>query len=139
MIHDAGGEGILQMEMWKTLGVYSREGFRMALKLLERGSIERMKELHEGRWTYRLFSKKKPATIDSIRDCPCMACYDIDRCATVSRVSPILCKKLTYWIDLKTDTEHVSPDEFHEETYEQASSICPECGSRNLINDRELG
>ena len=28
---------------------------------------------------------------------------------------------------------------FMKTTYEQASSICPECGSRNLINDRESG
>ena len=115
MIQDAGGEGILQMEMWKTLGVCSREASRIALKLLERGSIERLKELHEGRWTYRLFSTMKPATMDSIRDCPCVACCDIDRCATGTWVSPILCKKLTYWIDLKTANEHVSPDDFHED------------------------
>jgi len=115
MIQDAGGEGILQMEMWKTLGVCSREASRIALKLLERGSIERLKELHEGRWTYRLFSTMKPATIDSIRDCPCMVCCDIERCTTGPWVSPRLCKKLTYWIDLKTANEHVSPDDFHED------------------------
>jgi len=115
MIQDAGGEGTLQVEMWKALGVYSREGSRIVFKFLEKGSIERRKELYEGRWTYRLFSTKKPVTIDSISDCPCMACYDIDRCATGPWVSPSLCKKLTYWITLKTDNERVSPDEFHEE------------------------
>jgi len=115
MIRAAGGEGILQMDIWKTLGVSSREASRITLKFLERGSIERRKELHEGSWTYRLFSTKKPATIDSISDCPCTACYDIDRCTTGSWVSPCLCKKLTYWIGIKTDTEHVSPDGFHED------------------------
>jgi len=115
MIQDAGGEGILQMEIWKTLGTSSREVSRIALKLLERGSIERLKELHEGSWTYRIFSTKKPVTMDSIMDCPCVACYDIDRCATGPWVSPILCKKLTYWIELKTDNEYVSPDDFHED------------------------
>ena len=115
MIHDAGGEGILQVEIWKTLGTSSREVSKIALKLLERGSIERRKELHEGSWTYRIFSTKTPVTIDSIRDCPCVACCDIERCSTVSRVSPILCKKLTYWINLKTGTEHISPDGFHED------------------------
>ena len=115
MIQAAGGEGILQMEIWKTLGVYSREGSRMALKFLEMGYIERVKELHEGRWTYRLFSTKKPVTIDSISDCPCMTCYDIDRCIPGSFASPTLCKKLTYWIALNTDTDHVSPDDFHED------------------------
>jgi len=115
MIQDAGGEGILQVEVWKALGVCSREVSRMVFKFLERGFIERVKAPHEGRWTYRLFSKKKPVTIDSIMDCPCMTCYDIDRCATGPWVSPSLCKKLTYWINLKTDTEHVSPDEVHED------------------------
>ena len=110
MINAAGGEGILQIDMWKTLGASSREGSRIALKFLERGFIERVKELYEGGWTYRLFSTKKPVTIDSISDCPCMACYDIDRCATVSRVSPILCKKLTYWINLKTGNDEPHED-----------------------------
>ena len=116
MINAAGGEGILQMEIWKTLGVSSREMSRIAFKFLERGSIERRKELYEGSWTYRIFSTKKPVNIDSISDCPCMACYDIDRCAKGSWVSPCLCKKLTYWIALKTDTEYVLPDGFHEYT-----------------------
>jgi len=114
MIHDAGGEGILQMEIWKTLGTSSREVSRIVFKLLERGSIERRKEMHGGKWTYRIFSTKKPVTIDSIMDCPCVACYDIDRFTTGPWVSPRLCKKLTYWINLKTANEHVSPDEFHE-------------------------
>jgi len=106
MIQDAGGEGVLQVELWKALGVYSREGSRMVFKFLERGSIERVKELHEGRWTYRLFSTVKPATMDSIRDCPCTTCNDRNRCAEGTRVSPILCKKLTYWIRLRTGEIH---------------------------------
>jgi len=28
---------------------------------------------------------------------------------------------------------------FMKKTYEQASSVCPECGSKNLVNDRESG
>ena len=100
LIHDAGGDGILQIEMRKILGADSREGSRIALKFLEREVIKRRRELHEGRWTYRLFSLKNSVTFNSIMGCPCTACDDMDRCAPGRFVSPLLCKKLTYWIEL---------------------------------------
>ncbi|MCW4048538.1 MAG: transcriptional regulator [Candidatus Bathyarchaeota archaeon] len=107
LIHDAGGEGILQSEMRKILGVRSREGSRIAIKLLKRGSIERLKELHESRWTYRLFFTKKPATIDSIMNCPCMACDDIYKCTPGRFISPINCPRLTDWINEGTEKDKI--------------------------------
>jgi len=104
LIHDAGSEGILQIEMHKILGADSRDGSRIALKFMEREVIKRRKELHEGRWTHRLVSTKKPVTIDSIMGCPCTACYDIERCVPGRFVSPIDCTCLTEWIDLNIRT-----------------------------------
>ncbi len=99
MILEAGEEGILQSDMWKKLGVTSREGSRLALKFEEKGVVERRKVLHEGRWTYKLFSQTKLITIDSILDCPCIVCEELDRCFTGGETSPINCQLLTAWID----------------------------------------
>ena len=102
LILDSGEEGILQVEMRNILGVDSRDGSSIALKFLKRELIKRQRELHERRWTYRLISVKKTITIDSIMDCPCTACNDIDRCTPGNQVSPIHCHILTEWIDLNT-------------------------------------
>ena len=99
LIFDADEEGILQSEMWKKLGVSSREGSRLALKFEEKGIVERRKVLHEGRWTYKLFSKRQPVTIDSIKDCPCLTCDDIDKCFPGGAKSSITCAELTRWIE----------------------------------------
>ena len=87
----------------------------IALKFLERGVIKRLKELHEGRWTYRLISLQKLVTVESIIDCPCMACDDINKCTPGLFVSPLLCIKLTYWIDTNKDVGHVQPEELDED------------------------
>jgi len=115
LIHEAGREGILQIEMWRTLETDTRVGSRIALKFLKKGVIKRLKELHEGHWTYRLISLRKPVTVDSIIDCPCMACNDIERCTPGLPVSSLHCGKLTYWIDLNTDIERVQLEELHED------------------------
>ena len=71
LIYDAGDEGLLQSELWKLLDVSSREGSRLAKKFEEKGRIVREKVLNDGRWTYKLFSKNEPVTLDSVRGCPC--------------------------------------------------------------------
>jgi hypothetical protein len=99
LIIEAGEEGILQSEMWKKLNATSREGSRLALKFEEKGVVERRKVLHEGRWTYKLFSKTKMVTIDSISDCPCITCEGLDKCFPGGQVTPIHCRLLTLWMD----------------------------------------
>ncbi|MFQ6053835.1 MAG: transcriptional regulator [Candidatus Bathyarchaeia archaeon] len=100
LIYEADEEGILQSEMWKRLGVSSREGSRLALKFEEKGIIERRKVLYNGRWTYRLHSKRQPVTIDSIKGCPCLRCDDVDKCFEGGTRSPIDCPELTEWIEM---------------------------------------
>jgi len=91
-------EGILQSELWHKLGASSREGSRIAIKLESKGLIRREKELRNGRWTYRLFPKRLPASIDSISNCPCLMCPSNSRCDSSSIVSPQNCDKLTEWL-----------------------------------------
>jgi hypothetical protein len=98
IITNTGNEGLLQSELWRKLGASSREGSRIALKLENRGLIRRERELRNGRWTYRLYPKRLPASIDSIVDCPCMMCPDNPRCGSASTITPQSCERLTEWL-----------------------------------------
>ena len=69
-----------------------------AKQLEEKGLIRREKELQEGRWTYRLYPKRLPASIETIIDCPCLLCADNARCDPTTAISPKSCPKLTDWI-----------------------------------------
>ena len=95
---NTGYQGVLQSELWRELGASSREGSRVAIKLEEKGLIRRDKELEDGRWTYRLFPKRMPASIETIVDCPCLMCQDNARCDPTTAISPKSCEKLTVWI-----------------------------------------
>ena len=105
---NTGYKGVLQSELWRELGASSREGSRVAIKLEEKGLIRREKELEGGRWTYRLFPKRLPASIETIVDCPCLMCQDNARCDPTTTISPKSCEKLTVWI-LSLDKENVDP------------------------------
>ncbi len=95
---NTGYDGILQSELWRELSASSREGSRVAIKLEEKGLIRREKELQSGRWTYRLYPKRLPASIESVVDCPCLLCQDSARCDPTTTISPKSCGKLTDWI-----------------------------------------
>jgi DNA-binding MarR family transcriptional regulator len=98
LIFEKGEEGILQLELWKKLNATSREVSKIALKLEAKNIIKRERELAGGRWTYRLFTTKKPVEVDSIRDVPCFMCEDIDRCVNSTEISPSNCIKLSRWL-----------------------------------------
>jgi hypothetical protein len=97
-IMNTGFNGVLQSDLWHELGATSREGSRISLKLENKGLVRREKELREGRWTFRLFPKRLPASIDSIVDCPCLMCVDNPRCDPSSVTSPQNCDRLTDWL-----------------------------------------
>jgi hypothetical protein len=97
-VMSTGHDGVLQSDLWHKLGGSSREGSRISIKLENKGLIRREKELRDGRWTYRLFPKRLPASIDSIADCPCLMCPDDPRCDPSSATSPQTCDKLTGWL-----------------------------------------
>ncbi len=97
-IANTGSEGVLQSDLWRKLDASSREGSRIALRLEGKGLIRREKELCEGRWTFRLYPKRRPASINSIIDCPCLSCSESIRCGACGDVSPNDCEKLTEWL-----------------------------------------
>ena len=104
-VMNTGPEGVLQSDLWRRLGASSREGSRISIKLENKGLIRREKELREGRWTYRLFPKRMPASIDSIANCPCLMCPDEPRCDPSSTTSPQNCDRLTEWLLLIAQSE----------------------------------
>jgi hypothetical protein len=97
-VMNTGYEGVLQSDLWHQLEASSREGSRISIKLENKGLIRREKELRDGRWTYRLFPKRMPASIDSIVNCPCLMCPDDPRCDPSSTISPQNCERLTEWL-----------------------------------------
>jgi hypothetical protein len=101
ILFETGEEGIMQSDLWKELGVSSREGSRLALRFEEKGLIERRKILHGGRWSYKLFSKKEYVNMDSISGCPCMVCNEIDKCYEGGNKDPVNCSNLTLWLTPK--------------------------------------
>ncbi len=110
-IRNARDKGIFQSELWKVINADSREGSRAILRLAKKGLIERQKELHEGRWTYRLVSKHKFSSADSILDVPCAFC-DLDPKCGVSAIQiPHLCERVDRWIREKSEqqTEEKKP------------------------------
>jgi len=104
LVYDAEGKGVLQSVLWKELGVSSREGSRMAKKFEERDKVVREKVLNEGRWTYKLFSKKEPVTLDSVKGCPCLICDEVDKCFRGGTRDPVYCMALTAWVDPRITT-----------------------------------
>jgi hypothetical protein len=97
-ITNTKGQGVLQVDLWRVLGASSREGSRIALKLENKGLIRREKELFDGRWTYRLFPKRQPASINSVIECPCLMCPSDARCGAWGATSPNGCERLTEWV-----------------------------------------
>jgi len=99
VVMSVGEAGILQSELWKKLKADSREGSRAILRLERKRLIERKRELHNGRWTFRVFSKRKLSRIDSVQDVPCAFCDDEPKCGQSAVVTPSKCLKLTQWLE----------------------------------------
>jgi len=109
LIMNMGSRGVLQSELWRKMNASSREGSRISIKLESKGLIYRERELYKGRWTYRLYSKRKPITIDSIFSCPCLTCPDSSKCEPRGTISPNNCDKLTQWILESASEEEADP------------------------------
>lgn len=98
LIKEAGDGGILQRNLWKKIGASSREGSRISLRLERAGLIDRNRELHEGKWTYKLIAKKRPVSIGSMVDLPCTFCPIQGMCGLMNPVSPPTCEWMSTWV-----------------------------------------
>jgi len=98
IVMDRGNEGILQSALWREMKADSREGSRAILRLERKGLIQRKRELNSGRWTYRVFARRKYSSIDSIIDVPCSFCDIEARCAQEGAENPAKCQRINQWI-----------------------------------------
>jgi predicted DNA-binding transcriptional regulator len=98
LVVERGRDGVLQSEIWKELGLTSRDGSRLAIRLERRGLIGRVKVLEEGRWTYKLTPLRFPTDMTSIEKAPCIICQYESKCSVDGEVSPYVCPWIGPWV-----------------------------------------
>jgi predicted DNA-binding transcriptional regulator len=98
LVVERGRDGVLQSEIWKELGLTSRDGSRLAIRLERRGLIGRVKVLEEGRWTYKLTPLRFPTDMASIEKAPCIVCQFEPKCSVDGEISPYVCPWIGPWV-----------------------------------------
>jgi predicted DNA-binding transcriptional regulator len=98
LVVERGRHGVLQSEIWKELGLTSRDGSRLAIRLERRGLIGRVKVLEEGRWTYKLTPLRFPTDMTSIEKAPCIVCQYESKCSIEGEISPYICPWIGPWV-----------------------------------------
>ena len=98
LVVERGRDGVLQSEIWKELGLTSRDGSRLAIRLERRGLIGRVKVLEEGRWTYKLTPLRFPTDMTSIEKAPCIVCQYEPKCSVEGEISPYICPWIGPWV-----------------------------------------
>lgn len=97
--------GLLQSELWHKLGVTSREGSRIAIKLEKKGVVKRVKEFAKDRWTRRLVPLIKQVTLEPIKGAPCPSCIYNNVCGKQGTVSPNTCLWIEEWVTSSTSSK----------------------------------
>lgn len=98
LVVERGKDGVLQSEIWKELGLTSRDGSRLAIRLEKRGMIRRVKVLDDGRWTYKLTPLRLPANISSMEMAPCIVCPVESKCSVTTDINPLTCQLIGPWV-----------------------------------------
>ncbi|RLE57706.1 MAG: hypothetical protein DRJ40_00370 [Thermoprotei archaeon] len=113
-IAKAGKEGVIQMELWRKLGIDSREGSKILARLEKKGFIKREPIKVNGRRTYRVYVVKGlelvtekaptievvqlPTELEFLLEVPCFTCPQLHVCGSLRGVNPENCPKLTAWL-----------------------------------------
>ncbi|MCE4602362.1 MAG: Lrp/AsnC family transcriptional regulator [Desulfurococcales archaeon] len=101
---------ILQSDLWKELGLDSREGSRLVIRLVKKGLVKRETVSINGRKTYRLFAVEQTAKtapslavdLKTAMDVPCTTCPYIAQCGPGNFYDPATCAWLDSWLEKKT-------------------------------------
>ena len=106
IIKSRGDNGIYQHELWKTLGLDSRDGSRLALRLVKKGIVTREPAVYKGRRTYKLYivkATKKPVklsiSIGATAEVPCFTCTYSDKCYIGGFHDPRTCQIMSTWLE----------------------------------------
>ncbi len=98
-------DGILQSELWKTLGLDSREGSRLVLRLVKKGLVKREQVSVNGRRTYKLHTVEERAKrvsllidLSTAIQIPCTTCPFFDECGPRNFHDPSTCMLLEIWL-----------------------------------------
>ncbi|MCS7126929.1 MAG: MarR family winged helix-turn-helix transcriptional regulator [Thaumarchaeota archaeon] len=91
-------EGILQSELWHELGVTSRDGSRIAIKLERKGLVKRVKVLANDRWTLKLVPQIRRFNPSALFGAPCPLCPYNQSCGPSQSVSPVGCTLIEDWV-----------------------------------------
>jgi DNA-binding Lrp family transcriptional regulator len=91
-------EGILQSELWQRLGVSSRVGSRLAIKLEKKGYVRRERVLAKDRWTLKLIPLIKKFDPSPLFGAPCPHSPNNPNCGPDQSVSPIGCTLIEDWV-----------------------------------------
>ncbi len=105
-------KGIYQSDLWKKLGISSREASRVLKRLEEKGYIKRVEAVKDGRRTFLLYPTKKPVVekkeeviiikprinYREFLDIPCMTCPYINKCYPGGFNDPTTCPWMDEWI-----------------------------------------
>ncbi len=111
LVVERGRDGVLQSEIWKELGLTSRDGSRLAIRLERRGLIGRVKVLEEGRWTYKLTPLRFPTDMTSIEKAPCIVCQYEPKCSVEGEISPYVCPWIGPWVIEERKASPLPPPE----------------------------
>ncbi len=111
LVVERGRDGVLQSEIWKELGLTSRDGSRLAIRLERRGLIGRVKVLEEGRWTYKLTPLRFPTDMASIEKAPCIICQYESKCSVDGEISPYICPWVGPWVIEEARVARAQPAE----------------------------
>ncbi len=101
-------EGILQSDLWKMLGLDSREGSRLVLRLVKKGLVRREQVTVKGRRTYKLYAiearqRKVSLVVDlsTALEVPCLTCPWFHECGPSNFRDPRTCPILDIWLKKK--------------------------------------
>lgn len=102
IVRESGEKGILQRDLWKILGIDSRNGSRVIRRLEQRGYLTREAVMYKGRKTYIVRATQKaltPLVIDELlKSIPCFTCEYLEKCGEGAEINPTKCDKINKWI-----------------------------------------
>lgn len=115
LVKKHGKKGIYQSDLWKILGISSREASRVLKKLETKGYVRRVEAVKGGRKTFLVYATKKPVSekkggeevvivkprinYREFLDIPCMSCAFLNKCYIGGFNDPTRCPWLDSWIE----------------------------------------